>query len=407
MKGDFDMRRLFLGAVAAACGMLMLCTQALADTHTPSRAVTDWSCSWVSPAGETNLTEGATGVGISLDEKYGGEASLHLWLEKNLSNLYTQAQQSVGIEEGHYYRLSGAVKLSGTSGGFKFRIGSTTVAAFRDLAEMTVDEWKEFEFIFKNSYANSVISVMIADTSGQMYIDNLSLTEVFYDETGENITGFGNDLIKNGDFESGLDLSAPGEISEISIKNIDSGANVSWKNPEDTDFSEVLIYSVTDGEEELFDRTADSGYEFRDLTNGRRYTFILKTADDLGNVSEGVTADIMPVVDAVKWKAPQFRIDGEETNEIRAGTLEVTAQVQNNSMPEDYSVELIVLLLCNNALADMASDYISVGSAAGSGDYTALTASVTVPEGAGYSAEVYIWDSLEGMEPLYEPAVLR
>ena len=91
----------------------------------------------------------------------------------------------------------------------------------------------------------------------------------------------------------GEDKTPPGEITNLAAVSDDSSVTLTWRDPSESDFASVEITSDPDSGE----NTAAAGRQIITITglsNGKKYTFTLKTVDTTGNKSDGVTIDVYP-----------------------------------------------------------------------------------------------------------------
>ena len=391
-----------LSALAAAL-LLIFTNAALAANNTVS--ISGWGASfWAAPDGSPELSSGKTGVEIIMDPDIvaEGQAALHVFAERDMDNLNAQAAQNISaLEAGKTYRLTGKFNAPRTSWRFRLMFGNQELVQIGNIVE-ELNTWCDVDYTFQYVEFTSKEFRIQACGGGDIYADALSLKEVLYDADGETIIGYGEELLVNGDFEDDLDLTPPGEITDLQARNMDSQVELTWTNPYDRDFVKTEIYDVTDGGKTLLGSTADETFLITGLENDAVYTILIQTVDGWNNHSEGVLIEVQPIPDPVKTEAPVFYINGTETESLAPGTLKAAVSFKNNSMPEDYSVELILVLLKDGALADINSAYTIVPQSDANGAYTEAAVELEVPDGTGYTAVLYIWDSMTGMESLID-----
>ena len=100
----------------------------------------------------------------------------------------------------------------------------------------------------------------------------------------------------------GGDTTAPAEVTSLKAVHGDSLVSLSWVNPADTDFKEVMIRcsdtaypgDPADGYE-VYVGTGPTANE-SGLTNGTQYYYTIFTCDNSGNYSTGETIAITPHV---------------------------------------------------------------------------------------------------------------
>jgi hypothetical protein len=374
-------------------------------------SVSGWEGSFFStPADASDITPGLTGIRIITDPAVvqSGRGALMVFCEKNLGNLYSVAQQSVsGFEMGKKYRLTGKFNTPADNWRFKLRMGDVDfISPLGTVTGGVINQWAQVDYTFTFNFASKIFRIW-AEGAGSIYADGLSIKEVLYDAGGAEVIGYGPELLINGDFEDNLDLTPPGDVRNVQVKNMDETAEITWTNPSDSDFARADVYNVTGGGKVFAASVNDGKLVLTGLENGAEYQFLIQSVDGWDNHSEGVTVSVSPVPSPFKYNEPVFYIDGVPASALSAGNLRASFSCKNNGMPEDYSVELILALLKDGALTDLASEYRVIPVSAWSERYTELSAEITVPAGEGYSVELFIWDSVTGMESLADYVTLQ
>lgn len=356
-----------------------------------------WSMSFIGYPDSVQIDWSKTGIKLTRDPELtaDGLASLHLFIENQMDNLNLQASQNVAaMEPGKSYRLTGKFKVPANGWRFRIMFGNTQVVTLGELVS-GLNEWSEVEYVFAYNYPSTEFRIQSCGT-GSLYADNVALQEVLYDENGE-VSGYGKNLLANGDFEADLDLTPPKEVSGLAVENGDTKAVITWKNPDDTDFAGVEIYDITDGiEPERLDITSAEEYTAAGLENDKFYTYLLQTVDNDGNRSQGVTVELAPIADAFKYTEPVFYLNDKETQSLGVGRLRAKMNFTNNRMSEDYSAELILVLEKDGALYDIQSGFATIPT---SQSNTEVEVEIDVPEDA-LTAYLYVWDSISGMAAL-------
>lgn len=397
-----------IAAALAAAVLLAAGNMAFAASNTVS--ISGWGASfWAAPDGSPELVSGKTGVEITMnpDIVVEGLAALHVFAERNMDNLNAQAAQNISaLEAGKTYRLTGKMNAPAKSWRYRLMFGNQELVQLGDIVE-ELNTWCDVDYTFQYKEFTSKEFRIQACGGGDVYADALSLKEVLFDADGETIVGYGEELLVNGDFEDDLDLTPPGEIRNPQVHNMDSRAEIRWENPYDKDFAKAELYDVTDGGSTLLGSSADGAFLLEGLENNQVYKVLIQTVDGWNNHSEGVLVEVQPIPDPVKHGVPVFYIDGAEAEALAPGMLKAAVSFKNNSMPEDYSAELILVLLHNGALADINSTYSIIPQSDANGAYTEAAVEMEIPEGDGYTAALYIWDSITGMEPLMECTTLE
>lgn len=393
-----------LCAVIAAVSVFTLLSPAYAAKLEGN--ISGWGASFMAYPDGVPIDMEKTGMSLTRDSDKvaDGMASLHIYIENQMDNLNIQASQNVtALEFGKTYKISGKFNIPG--GGWRYRLmfGNTQLVALGDIVG-GYNDWYDAEYVFKYTDASTEFRIQSCG-AGSLYADNVSIKEVLYDDDGETVIGYGEELLKNGGFEEDLDVTPPGEVSGVMVENGDESAHISWINPKDTDFAGVNVYYITGGKSVLVCSTAENSCMLEGLENDVEYTYLLQTFDKDLNCSKGVSAQVVPIAAAMKYKAPVFSIGGKEVSALAAGRLTADMQFKNNRMSDDYSVELILVLTKDGALYEMSSGYATIPTA--NSGYTTVTAEIDVPDEEGMQAQLYVWDSITGMEALGDYYVLK
>lgn len=90
-----------------------------------------------------------------------------------------------------------------------------------------------------------------------------------------------------------IDFDAPGEITNLLAKAGDKQVKLTWTNPKDPDFKETEIVYNPGGVKTIVPNT-ESSVTLTGLKNDIEHTFTLKTIDQKGNVSTGVSVKALP-----------------------------------------------------------------------------------------------------------------
>ncbi|MDA3852278.1 MAG: fibronectin type III domain-containing protein [Spirochaetaceae bacterium] len=99
----------------------------------------------------------------------------------------------------------------------------------------------------------------------------------------------------NGSIEK--DTTAPAEVTHLSASANDSQITLQWTNPDDLDFNHCLISYREDSQ--WIDSPEQFSHEIgviQDLENQRGYQFLIRTVDNSGNFSEGITIGATPQI---------------------------------------------------------------------------------------------------------------
>lgn len=302
----------------------MLCLPAAVSADKVMSPISGWEQSfWQYAAGSTGLTEGATGVEATGDTSWvqTGMGALHVWCEKSIANLNSQAVQTVsGLEEGKEYMLSGKLYISSSSWGFGLYLGDTRLTMLRNIVDY--GQWDDFEYTFEFTAASRDLKLQVAQI-GELYADDLSLKEVIRD-AGGSITGYGAEMLKNGGFEE--DFSPADDVVNLKADAYSNTAELYWAIPDDESIDKIAIF---DGEE-LIEEVASicNSVIIDSLENGREYTFTVKTKTIKGVYSKGVSVSVTPVKRLDKPKI----IKDDEDNRIVGLTEEMEYSLDEGGM---------------------------------------------------------------------------
>lgn len=379
-------------------------------------AVTGWDSSylaledvnWQDDDGNVVLPKDSY-VEISRNVKFTGNAALHYRLEKGIGGFFCQTNQKIeGFKNGAKYHFSAMVKTSSYANGLGLIInGASSVKnGFEDGVSLIPEgypavsatgfDWtrvlKDFTYTgTDNGYIDIGIIMNWAYEGGSdFWIDDLMMCEVMSD--GD----YGENMIKNPGFEDGLDLVPPKNVSDLKYEPIDSGVCLTWQNPTDDDYACAAIYKLTDDGRELICETDKNYARIDGLKNGREYTLLVCSKDNVSNESDGVRISVRPVADPWKIKTPAFTWEN--------GILKATVQMQNNRLPEDTGAEIILAVYKDGCLWDFISAQCAVPPTENENEdaYVSVTAEIPAEKGGDYSAELFIWNSLSGIKALYD-----
>ena len=113
------------------------------------------------------------------------------------------------------------------------------------------------------------------------------------------------------------DTTPPAEVSNIVVVEAHTRIELSWINPEDSDFLAVEISFFAENDNNMQTKLISGKkleqckYIAKNLKNGRKYTFILKTIDIMNNKSEGITINATPKESIISLKVNLLNDDGK------------------------------------------------------------------------------------------------
>ena len=273
------------------------------------------------------LTPGKTGVEIVEDPEIvqSGKKALHVFVEVNMEHLNAQAVQRIdALETGKSYRFTGKIYISNSSWGFGLYLGNTRLTMLRDVIDS--GSWVDIDYTFAFTGTSKDFKLQVAQ-GGDLYADDLSLTEVLADGSGPN-------LLQNGDFEESSPQPAEADFVNVAARN---GANfIVVKTTE----PEAAIYAVgSDGAlsalelEPVFSSTKYNlnVYAHTGLTNDTEYSYVVKTVNEYGEESDGITVSGIPSAaydDYIKLNGWTYRHNGNSVAGI-PGSNFGTADIKN------------------------------------------------------------------------------
>lgn len=293
----------------------MLCLPSVVSADKVASPISGWEQSfWQYAAGSTGLTEGGTGVEATGDAAWvqTGKGALHVWCEKSMANLNSQAVQTVsGLEEGKEYMLSGKLYISSSSWGFGLYLGDTRLTMLRNIVDY--GQWDDFEYTFEFTAASRDLKLQVAQI-GDLYADDLSLKEVIRD-ADSSIIGYGDELLINGGFEA--DFAPASDVENLKADAYSNTAQLYWSAPDDARIDKIAVFNGTELVEEI--EPTYNSVIIDGLVNGTEYTFTVKTKTVKGVYSDGVSVSVTPVK---RIEKPQV-IKDDEDNRIVGLTEEM------------------------------------------------------------------------------------
>lgn len=90
-----------------------------------------------------------------------------------------------------------------------------------------------------------------------------------------------------------IDVLAPGEVTNLLADAGDGQVELTWTNPTDADFKEIILSYEPGGGNQVIANT-ETSVIITGLTNDTEYVFTLKTVDQKGNTSNGAETVALP-----------------------------------------------------------------------------------------------------------------
>lgn len=116
-----------------------------------------------------------------------------------------------------------------------------------------------------------------------------------YTFTVKSVDGTGNKSAGVVIAKTPVDSTPPAEVTSLNVQHNDSELMLTWVDPADADFNHVEITGTpTIGGTKTFVKGKQTGI-LHGLTNGTSYSLTIKTVDNLGNKSTGLTIQGTPL----------------------------------------------------------------------------------------------------------------
>lgn len=251
----------------------------------------------------------------------------------------------------------------------------------------TVAEWKKFSKDAKPvSETSRVLQFNFRNVVDDFWLDDLTVYEL--DEAGNPI---GDDLVEGiGVIDA---AEKPAELAAGEVTNSVNSAMLRWTAADDAAY--VAVYDKAVGTDvPIAYVPAEMGYvELANLTGGNTYNFLLKAVNSEGRESaDGVSATAQPL--------PEELIVSDFTVSTSGGTANVSIDIKNNGMGDDFTAQLIVAVYEGEDILKnvKATGITKIEQTGASASPVTLTQSITVPTGC--TLKVYLWDSLDSMKPI-------
>ena len=175
------------------------------------------------------------------------------------------------------------------------------------------ENWTEYSYEFTANDSGDDINIEVRFTRGnadyngaRLFLDEVSC--YMLDDEG-NPTG--ENLIVNGGFENEItNVSKAKDVENVSAIGKIGSAELSWTNPDDSNFLKAKIY-IADGSEIREIKTlkkGETGYTVTGLENGKEYTFIIVSLDNEFVESAGTRVSCVTVASP---EAPNVSADVE------------------------------------------------------------------------------------------------
>jgi len=281
--------------------MLAMLLPMSAFAGTTAISVTGWESSFITWTAEEQLQTSTVSVITDEDIVPSGKGCVKIGITEGVGNgLHANAAQVVAVESGKTYRLTGKFNVPAATWRCSLKFGDTAFATSESggVLNPAVGKWADIDYTFTYTYNNPQFRITSNwPNSGAIYADDLSLKEVIYAEDGETVTGYGEELLTNGDFEA--DFAAPEDPYFAQVAPANAKNHIAVKS----NLSNIAIYQVANGVETkldlgnpVLDRTDFKlkVFEHANLTNDTEYTYVIKNVTATGVESAGITVSGTP-----------------------------------------------------------------------------------------------------------------
>lgn len=257
----------------------------------------------------------------------------------------------------------------------------------------TTTEWTKFttdaitaKYAVPASDTDTVLQFSLIDSAEDFWLDDLTVYEL---DADGNPTG--NNLVEG---IGAIDAAEkPAELTAGEVTNSVNSAMLRWTAADDAAY--VAVYDKAVGTDvPIAYVPAEMGYvELANLTGGNTYNFLLKAVNSEGRESaNGVSATAQPL--------PEDLIVSDFTVNTSGGTANVSIDIKNNGMGDNFTAQLIVAVYEGEDILKnvKATGITKIAQTGASASPVTLTQSITVPTGC--TLKVYLWDSLDSMKPI-------
>lgn len=235
------------------------------------------------------------------------------------------------------------------------------------------------------SNTNKAFQFNLRNVAEDFWLDDLELYEL---DDGGNIVG--DNLLAG---IGAVDAAAkPEELIPGEVDNEVNAARIRWQANDGVEYTAVYDVALSKDVPIAY-VPASMGYiDITGLKGGNSYSFLLKAVNSEGRESEnGVTVSAEPLAEDL--------IIGNYIVNTSSGTANVSVDVKNNGMGDNFTAQLIVAVYDGDILKNVkASAVTTIAQTSPAASSVTLNQSISVP--SGYTLKVYLWDSLSSMKPL-------
>jgi len=254
----------------------------------------------------------------------------------------------------------------------------------------TKDSWTTQSYELTPTGGNAQFFFNVAASAGvDFMIDNVSIQA--WDAATET---YGENLIKNGDFESGGNSCSA--VTDVVAEAGNRQLTLSWNNPTETTFMHTRVYIKLGGE--LFFKANVPGTEesflLNDLINGQNYELVVKAVDKYGRETLGNSVIAVPTEPAYELGELNFGADGQ----VETGTQTCSIMVKNNKLTEGYNIQILVVAYDEDGAIANTFSSGPQNIAIGTEPMPVICNAEITSEHS--KVQVYVWSSLADMDIL-------
>lgn len=349
---------------------------------TPKTQIQGWNVAY--NAGVDGKENELLPMSVSLDrtQKHGAAAAVKISSNaQKLKEGSVVISQPVSLSADKTYMLYMWEKVQGTAE-YAVKCGETS------LTPSFVREENGYKL---NSYRitepGADISITFTKRNEAVWLDDIELYAF------ENGNPTGENLITNGDFETGIAVGIASPVSNINAEALENAVKLSWTNP-DAEYRATEVYRK-EGQNWVKCAILNKGTQSVTIGNLQQditYEFAVSTKNAELNDSAIGTVSAVP-------KGPAVVIDDVIITGQANGVYSIKRTINNNYAGNDYKAELIAALVENGIITKIeSSGSVTVAEQDKKTLYLTLDAGGANP--ANSSIQIYTWDELFGKDIL-------
>lgn len=349
----------------------------VSDGINPERKIAKWQLSYNGIKNEQNLEVLPMSVWLDNTEKHGANVAF-----KISSNATKEKEgnvilsQEINLKQNTDYVLylwkkeQNVYPFTISYGGNNFSVNGTQPGA---------GGWECTIYNLKFSEKeDSLFEIKFEKTIDALWLDDIELYEM-----DSNKMPFGENLVKNGDFEESSAPKIQECVTDFSAQPLELAAKLSWTEAD----GNVVIYKKDSGK---YIKIAEIDSKFGEavvsnLEADVEQEFVLKVVSSNLNDSIYKTKTVTPT---------KQKIETGETQITESATnVNVTRSFKNNFAGDGYTVEMIVALFENNVMTKIIS---SGKTSVQTGENKILTADIDIDgvDKTNADIRIFFWDGL-------------